>query len=201
MDRTPGGFAENFEALWANCLAENDAISAACDSKAVPPPQRNTNEWSIEGDKAALLGFKDSGNGAGLESWTEKSDPCADAWAGVICDAVGAVVIGLDLSGGMMYDGPFHTLTGDIGLLGGLPSLTSLVVSSTHVTGDLAGFRDLVGLTHLDLDSCRAVTGDLADLQGLTGLTSLSMEKCAVSGDLTSLAGLVGLTQTRENAK
>jgi hypothetical protein len=172
LDRTPGGFAENFEALWANCLAENDAISAACDSKAVPPPQRNTNEWSTEGDKVALLGFKDSGNGAGLESWTPDGEPCAGGWRGVACE--GGAVTAVELGTYLAWPTANPNFNGDL-------------------TGDLAELASLFRIVTLNLGDM-AVAGELSSLSGLAELSTLAMSRTVVTGNLSSLSGLPALS-------
>ena len=45
----------------------------------------------------SLLAFKASGNGDGLGSWVDGTDPCSPAWAGLTCPAGGVVTV-LDLS-------------------------------------------------------------------------------------------------------
>ena len=80
--------------FWVNLtpfsLQARARVQPEASARAADPPHGK--------DKAGLLGFKASGNGAGLESWTEKSDPCADAWAGVTCADDGHTVTELALS-------------------------------------------------------------------------------------------------------
>eukprot|EP01045_Picozoa_sp_COSAG04_P009602 COSAG04_NODE_562_length_12576_cov_154.338703_2_plen_425_part_00 len=53
-------------------------------------------------ERALLLAFKQSGNGAGLESWAAGSEPCGagwdsggEGWRGVVCDTEGGSVAGM----------------------------------------------------------------------------------------------------------
>ena len=103
----------------------------------------------------SLLAFKASGNGEGLGSWVDGTDPCA-GWAGVTCGVQGSggqacnVVITLDLSG--------TAVTGDVGSLAALTQLTFLALYSTAVSGDVGALAALTQLTTLALPGT-AVTG------------------------------------------
>eukprot|EP01051_Picozoa_sp_SAG22_P015911 SAG22_NODE_2153_length_2923_cov_2.212819_1_plen_775_part_10 len=137
-------------------------------------------------DRRALLAFKASGNGEGLESWVEDGDPCGGSWVGVTCGGGGGGVTSLDLGN--------TAVTGDVGPLQSLTQLTYLWLSSTTVTGDIKDLAGLTQLTELYLGST-AVTGDIKDLAGLTQLTALSLASTAVTGDIKDLAGLTQLTR------
>jgi hypothetical protein len=100
----------------------------------------------------------------------------------------------------------------DISALAGLPMLSTLTLSRTHVS-DVSPLSGLSGLTSLDLsntpvfllsplsglsrltslDLSNTPVKDLSALSGLYGLTSLDLSYTAVS-DLSALSGLVGLT-------
>jgi hypothetical protein len=147
--------------------------------------------------KPALLAFKASGNGNGLESWDPAAgNPCAGGWVGVTCDGDAGVVTRLELQG--PYNTVFHGLTGALGTLGGLVGLQFLdLAKQDGITGTLSDLASMVGLTHLDLSGYEegAVSGgDLSDLASMAGLTHLDLESCLhVTGDLGTLGGLVGL--------
>ena len=113
----------------------------------------------------ALLAFKESGNGLGLDDWVEGGDPCADRWVGVCCREGGwltdstcpvegsgtGVVTGLRLQGLYFSEArgdtcshdtttssscALYALTGDVRLLS--PLNTTLVTFSFY---DLAALR------------------------------------------------------------
>ena len=83
----------------------------AASTSAAPPGLRSKNASALAaapqvrrrlqayGDASRLLAFKASGNGAGLGSWAEGSEPCGvgwnnyeEEWRGVQCDAAGGSV-------------------------------------------------------------------------------------------------------------
>jgi hypothetical protein len=146
----------------------------------------HTGSTSPECQRDALLAFKASGNGAGLESWVEGGDPCDGSWIGVCCGpdgydrpgdydflgrqsapacpaAVGAVT-GLHLPG---YKTAFSSLTGHLTMLAPLSgSLATLTLKYTGVDGQLSDLAGMSGLRYLDLEHCAAVGGDVAALLG-----------------------------------
>ena len=71
-------------------------------------------------------------------------------------------------------------------------ALTSLDLSGSQVTGDIANLKGLTALTTLNLSGSQ-VTGDIANLKGLTALTSLNLRSTQVTGDITNLKGLTAL--------
>ena len=129
---------------------------------------------------AALLAFKASDNGKGLETWVAGRNPCTDGWAGVCCGAggwhytgpldysptclasTGPFVTGLQLNGANS-DGStsaVYGLTGDIASLGpsgplggGLATLDLYSYYSTSVAGDVGGLRlaSILASGHADL--------------------------------------------------
>ena len=177
-------------------------------------------EWSMscahgactcggECGKTALLAFKQSGNGVGLESWEAAGGPCnasSPDWYGVarsMCHD--GAVIELRLSGSNHVAG----LAGDIGALGHLESLNTLDMTSDLLFGDLSGLAGLTGIVQLSLvysyntdHPDEHIAGDLSSLAGMTSLTYLALRYLrAITGDLSSLAGLVQLTQLELNGE
>eukprot|EP01043_Picozoa_sp_COSAG02_P063454 COSAG02_NODE_9004_length_2363_cov_6.127539_1_plen_738_part_01 len=133
----------------------------------------------------ALLAFKRSGNGLGLESWTDGGDPCLGGWAGVTCTRNGA-----------MLDLRRTAVTGDLSSLAAMTGMTWLKLGDTAVTGDLRSLAAMTGMTTLSLDRT-AVTGDLSSLAAMTGMTQLGLPGTAVTGDLSSLAAMTSMTVLR----
>ena len=75
------------------------AALAIGGADAQPRSARRLQAGGALDEKAILLGFKRSGNGAGLESWAAGSEPCGagwdseiEGWRGVRCDAEGGSV-------------------------------------------------------------------------------------------------------------
>ena len=85
-------------------------------------------------------------------------------------------------------------VSGDIANLKELTSLTSLSLSNTKVSGDIANLKELTSLTSLSLYNTK-VSGDIANLKELTSLTSLSLSNTKVSGDIANLKTLTALTK------
>eukprot|EP01051_Picozoa_sp_SAG22_P017234 SAG22_NODE_2610_length_2383_cov_1.477671_3_plen_173_part_01 len=100
-----------------------------------------------EKQRQSLLAVKACGNGEGLGSWANGTDPCGGGWAGVTC--AGGALTGLGNS--VWHDVP--KLTGDVGELAALTQLTSLDLDSTLVSGSVEPLAALTQLTILDLDS------------------------------------------------
>ena len=125
-------------------------------------------------NRAALLAFKASGNGDGLGSWVNGSNPCV-AWAGVTCG--GGVVTQLHRDPATAAS----SLTGDVGQLAALSQLTVLSLSSTAVSGDVGPLAVLAQLTDLGLYNT-AVSGDVGPLAALTRLTFLDLGGTNVTG-------------------
>ena len=126
-------------------------------------------------NRAALLAFKASGNGDGLGSWVNGSNPCVVAWAGVTCG--GGVVTQLHRDPATAAS----SLTGDVGQLAALSQLTVLSLSSTAVSGDVGPLAVLAQLTDLGLYNT-AVSGDVGPLAALTRLTFLDLGGTNVTG-------------------
>ena len=85
----------------ANEIAGRDQCACCVDSEIVRSTSTGmcVDEAAAASDKAVLLAFKASGNGAGLESWAAGSEPCGAGWdswtlgwRGVKCDAAGGSV-------------------------------------------------------------------------------------------------------------
>jgi hypothetical protein len=134
-----------------------------------------------------LLDFKESGNGEGLDSWQNGTDPCGSTpWAHVYCDAHGAVIH-------LGYEGEFpDALTGRVGALAPLRTLTYLGLGDgVHQTAVGGALRDLAPLTQLtDLYLWgTAVGGALRDLAPLTKLDTLELSATAVVGNAAADLG------------
>eukprot|EP01045_Picozoa_sp_COSAG04_P008739 COSAG04_NODE_491_length_13463_cov_5.877432_10_plen_153_part_00 len=81
----------------ANASAALPGLRSKHVSALVAAPQ--IRRLQAGGDASRLLAFKESGNGAGLESWAAGSEPCgagwnswSSGWRGVVCDAEGGSV-------------------------------------------------------------------------------------------------------------
>ena len=78
----------------------NDTTNNATENaSALQAPLRRLQAGNEIDEKAVLLAFKASGNGAGLWSWNATSEPCGagwndynEGWRGVRCDAAGGSV-------------------------------------------------------------------------------------------------------------
>eukprot|EP01051_Picozoa_sp_SAG22_P009381 SAG22_NODE_779_length_7272_cov_146.237418_3_plen_176_part_00 len=140
-----------------------------------PGPQCN-----LQCQTKALLGFKASTNGDGLDSWKAGTDPCgSSAWGGVTCDFCGGAVVSLNLG-----FGDFGGLSGTISpVLGNLTALTSLDLFRTHLSGTIPdSLGNLTALTTLDLSSTK-LSGTLPpSLGNLTALTHFALSSTKVTG-------------------
>ena len=85
-------------------------------------------------------------------------------------------------------------LSFDIDLLKYSPNISFLALSATQVTGDIAVFGKLTGLTHLTIDKTQ-VTGDIAVFGKLTGLKYLTFNTTKLTGDIAVFGKLTGLIQ------
>ena len=102
----------------------------------------------LDGDALALLAFKTSGSGFGLENWVDGTDPCADHWVGVTCSTTRPPrVTELDRS-----KQPPHTC--NVAALAPLTSLTKVILWSTSVTG-CGAFCNLLLTRHFGAGDCQ----------------------------------------------
>ena len=85
-------------------------------------------------------------------------------------------------------------LSFDIDSLKYSPKISFLALSSTQVTGDIAVFGKLTGLTHLVFENTQ-VTGDISVLGKLTGLKFVVLSNTKVTGDIAVFGKLTNLTQ------
>ena len=92
----------------------------------------------------------------------------------------------------------YSNVTGDIANLKNLTSLTSLVLSNNQVTGDIANLKNLTSLTSLVLSNDQ-VTGDIANLKSTKSLSKFSAYNTLVSGDVVNLNTLTNLTAVELN--
>ncbi len=139
----------------------------------------NVNVIALAG---ALLAFKSSGNGLGLESWTDGGDPCSGGWEGVTC------------GNGAQLDLDDFAVTGDLSSLAAMTSMTRLSLYRTAVTGDLSSLAAMTSMIKLHL-RFTAVTGDLRSLAAMTSITELHLDETAVTGDLRSFAAMTSMTE------
>ena len=189
----------------ANQAVAIDAYSCACTGGFFGE-HCESNACGLQCGREVLLAFKQSGNGIGLESWATGGDPCIDSWAGVTCSE--GLVTGLDRSGSGQLTGDLGTLValatlsdlnldgtaveGDLADIGGL-SLISLELQGTAITGNLRSLADMTALTTLNVGGA-SCTGDLRSLTSLTALTILKLGAVPIAGDLSTLAGMPTLT-------
>eukprot|EP01052_Picozoa_sp_SAG31_P012576 SAG31_NODE_739_length_12444_cov_14.976831_2_plen_932_part_00 len=131
----------------------------------------------------ALLGFKASGNGIGLQSWVEGGDPCAGAWFGIECIGRNGV-FGGDTRGASNVP-VWMVTTLSLGPNRNVPSI---------LTGDISPLTVLVRLTSLDL-SGTSIRGPIPDSLGrLTALTTLKLPSKIAGTIPDSLGRLTGLS-------
>ena len=90
-------------------------------------------------------------------------------------------------------------VTGDIAVFGKLTGLTHLSLSNTQVTGDIAVFGKLTSLIQIPSINYTQVTGDIAVYKN-TKLTSLSLIGTSVYGDLSILPNNVLWVQARKSS-
>ena len=81
---------------------------------------------------AALLAFKASDNGKGLETWVAGRNPCTDGWAGVCCGA-----------GGWHYTGPLDYSPTCLASTG--PFVTGLQLNGANSDGSTSAVYGLTG--------------------------------------------------------
>jgi Leucine-rich repeat (LRR) protein len=84
----------------------------------------------------------------------------------------------------------------DLSALEGLPSLTSLTITSRHVTPDLTTIAGLRGLTELRLVAIEGLTS-AAFAADLTSLVHLDLNSCEDLTDLSAIARLTSLEELR----
>ena len=72
-------------------------------------------------------------------------------------------------------------------------SLTSIFLSYTKASGDIASLKNLTALNYLQCYNTQ-VSGDIASLKNLTALKIISLNNTQVSGDIASLKNLTALT-------
>ena len=81
----------------------------------------------------------------------------------------------------------------DIGFFKYSTALTSLGLSNTNISGDIANLKNLTALTRIGLTDAN-ISGDIANLKNLTALTILKLSNTHVSGDIANLKNLTALT-------
>ena len=81
----------------------------------------------------------------------------------------------------------------DIGFFKYSTALTSLGLSNTNLSGDIANLKNLTALTRIELSNTN-LSGDIANLKNLTALTILKLSNTNISGDIANLKNLTALT-------
>ena len=81
----------------------------------------------------------------------------------------------------------------DIGFFKYSTALTSLGLSNTIISGDIANLKNLTALTRIELNNTN-LSGDIANLKNLTALTILKLNNTNISGDIANLKNLTALT-------
>ena len=81
----------------------------------------------------------------------------------------------------------------DIGFFKYSTALTSLGLSNTNISGDIANLKNLTALTILKLSNTN-LSGDIANLKNLTALTRIELSNTNISGDIANLKSLTALT-------
>ena len=81
----------------------------------------------------------------------------------------------------------------DIGFFKYSTALTSLGLSNTIISGDIANLKNLTALTRIELNNTN-LSGDIANLKNLTALTILKLSNTNISGDIANLKNLTALT-------
>jgi hypothetical protein len=81
----------------------------------------------------------------------------------------------------------------DIGFFKYSTALTSLGLSNTNLSGDIANLKNLTALTRIELSKTN-LSGDIANLKNLTALTILKLNSTNISGDIANLKNLTALT-------
>ena len=81
----------------------------------------------------------------------------------------------------------------DIGFFKYSTALTSLGLSNTNLSGDIANLKNLTALTRIELNNTN-LSGDIANLKNLTALTILKLSNTNISGDIANLKNLTALT-------
>ncbi|GAB2291162.1 hypothetical protein Dimus_025421 [Dionaea muscipula] len=141
------------------------------------------NSSSLKAETRALLEFKSwlKDLQGYLDSWKDSTAPCG--FYGVSCDPVTGSVTGIVLDN--------VSLSGEISpnSLVALKSLTSLVITSNFITGQVpVGLNSLTELKVLNLSMNRMV-GQIPDLTGLMNLEVLDLSGNFFSGDFPSWVG------------
>ena len=80
----------------------------------------------------------------------------------------------------------------DIGFFKYSTALTSLGLSNTNLSGDIANLKNLTALTILKLNNTN-ISGDIANLKNLTALTNLGLSNTNISGDIANVKNLTAL--------
>ncbi len=135
----------------------------------------------VSAERQALVDLYNSTNG---DSWTDStnwdttpgstSDPCADAWFGITCDAANEHVTRIEL--------PSNNLTGFLPDLSGLLWLQYFDLDENHLTGSIASILGLQSLKGLRASN-NQFTGSIPDLTALTLLEVFKVENNQLTGN------------------
>ena len=79
-------------------------------------------------------------------------------------------------------------ISGDISNLKNLTSLTTLLLDSTQVSGDISNLKNLTSLTILKIFNTKIpITGNIEELSTLSKCTYMSLKYSKLTGDLATL--------------
>lgn len=140
------------------------------------------------------LNLEDTGVGGSVESFgnslarLEYFDLSGTSVQGRLVLAGCSVLHTLDLAG-------CASLSGSIEWLGGCPSLSTVLLSGTSVSGSLAALGSLDSLWSLDLSGVTGVSGSVEPLAGCSALRELHLTGCTgATGSVSTLARCTALT-------
>lgn len=137
---------------------------------------------SLSAETKALLNFKSQLKDpqSHLSSWVDSDSPCR--FEGITCDPVTGRVVGILLNN--------VSLSGELSpSLAMLGSLTSLVITSTNISGKVpVELNSLIELKVLNL-SMNGMLGEIPDLSGLKNLKVLDLSSNSFSGGFPSWVG------------
>jgi len=149
-----------------------------------------------EAEAQKLIDLYNATDGA---NWTDNtgwlSDPVADNWYGITVASGHVTTIALNANGATM-SGSVATWGNDLDTT--LPSLLSLYLYSTSVSGDISGWTLPALLQNLRLYST-SVSGDLSSWTLPASLLNLSLDATSVSGDISGWTLPASLQNLRLN--
>jgi len=146
-------------------------------------------------EREVLVNFYNQTTGWGTNAWNGPvGTECT--WAGVTCDAQGAHVVGINVSGPNIPGGGVETIAvADQGTLHGLlPDLSGLSelkyfsVRNNHFTGSIPSLSELSKLEEFDV-SYNDLTGSIPSLEGLGSLYFFAVYRNQLNGGIPNFSG------------